>query len=314
MGFHYPFIGAKVVAIDPDKLLAFNIPEVHQKVTAEEAAFYALSIGLGQDPVDEKQLDFVCSDRAGFKVFPSFPLVVAHPGFWLADPNSGVDAKGVLHASQSLQIIAPLPVGQMVVSKSRVSRLADKGDGKAALIDTETRIEDSNGNLLALLERTTYIRNGGGFGGTQPNSAKPAQVPTTNPDQVVSFLTRPEQALIYRQNGDMNPLHSDPSLASASGFKRPILHGLCTAGIVCHALIRSLVNYNAEALSGLSMRFTGYVLPGETICTKVWDNGAFQASVIERDEIVIDNGCATLSSTTSTAADGKSKNDVFSLA
>ena len=227
--------------IDPNKLLAFKIPEVRQKITAENAAFYALTIGLGQDALDRRQLDFVCADAPAFRPFPSLFLVVAHPGFWLADPESGVDPRAVLHASQSLRLMAPLPVGDTVVSRSRITRLIDKGEGKAALLDTQTLIEDERGTLLAQLDRTTFVRGGGGFGGDNPAPAPTPARPAADsaPDHVVTLTTRPEQALYYRMNGDANPLHSDPEAAAKAGFERPILHGLCTAGIVCHALLRA---------------------------------------------------------------------------
>ena len=62
------------------------------------------------------------------------------------------------------------------------------------------------------------------------------RMPEREPDAVCDLPTRPETALIYRLSGDTNPLHADPDFARAAGFERPILHGLATFGIACHAL------------------------------------------------------------------------------
>src|ERR1700693_2440670 len=152
------------MTLDPAKLLAFKIPQPRQTVSPRDVAFYALSIGFGHDPLDPRQLDFVDCNRP-IKVVPTMALTLAHPGFWLGDPESGVDASGVLHAEQQLELLAPLPVNAVVTSQSRITGLVDKGPGKAALLRTETWIEDEAGRRLARLLRTTFLRGGGGFGG-----------------------------------------------------------------------------------------------------------------------------------------------------
>jgi acyl dehydratase len=138
------------------------------------------------------------------------------------------------------------------------------------------------------------VRGGGGFsgttGGANPKPVRPT--PDGPPDHVVDLATRPELALLYRLNGDLNPLHSDPDLARQVGFERPILHGLCTMGAVCHALLRVLGDYSAESMRGVSLRFLKPVYPGETIRTEIWNDGSFRARVAERDVAIVDRGFA----------------------
>jgi acyl dehydratase len=281
------------MAIDPEKLLAFAIPKGRQMLTARDAALYALSVGFGCDPLDREQLHYV-DPLHGPTISPTMVLVIAHPGFWLADPNSGVDPTAVLHASQSFAITASIPKAGPVESATRITELIDKGPGKAALLVTETELTQENGIVFARLERTTFIRGGGGFGGSaQSCTASEAQAAPEAPvHEVIDIHTRPEQALLYRLNGDLNPLHSDPDAAAKTGFRRPILHGLCTMGVIGHALLRALAGYRAERLCFMSLRFCNPVFPGETIRTEIWKNGQFRAHAVERDILVADQGCA----------------------
>lgn len=284
--------------IDARKLLTFQIPRVRQTLTAREVAFYALSIGMGWNPLDLQSLRFVDPLR-GPAVMPTMVLVMAHPGFWLGHAESGVDPNAVLHASQHFEILAPLPREGVIESSSHVTRLVDKGPGKAALIFTTTELMSDTGAALARLERITYIRNGGGFGGSSENPPGTVLVrPAGPPDQVIDLPTRPEQALLYRLNGDYNPLHSDPDVAAKSGFRAPILHGLCTMGIVGHALLRALAGYQGERMRSMSLRFCGAVVPGETVRTEIWKDGRFRARTLERDTVVVDDGAAVIHSAT----------------
>lgn len=279
--------------IDIEKLMSFEIPVGRQVVTPEAIALYALSVGVGRDPLNGDQLDYVDPLR-GPVVMPSMVLTMAHPGFWMADPRSGVDAGAVLHASQSFAILGELPRSGMVKSHSRVTEVFDKGAGGAALICAVTDLHDQSDRAFARLERVTFVRNGGGFGG-RPAPARPREtVPDTAPDHVVDLGTDPYQALIYRLNGDLNPLHSDPAVAARAGFAMPILHGLCTMGVVTHALLAARAGYRSEALRSLRLRFCSPVFPGETIRTEIWKSGRFRALVPARETVVVDDGSAEL--------------------
>ena len=87
-------------------------------------------------------------------------------------------------------------------------------------------------------------------------------------------------------------------MARQAGFDRPILHGLCTMGIACRALISALCPDAPDRLRHLSLRFSQPVYPGETIETEIFNVDAgeirFRARVVERDVMVLDRGRATL--------------------
>jgi acyl dehydratase len=280
--------------LDPERLLNYPIPEVQQTYTKRDVVFYALSIGLGQDPLDERQLDFVDAHRP-LKVFPTLPVVLAHPGFWLARPETGVDAVKVVHGEQGIRWLKPLPAEGTVRGQTRITGLIDKGKDKGALLYTEKHLFDEKGETLAILSSTTFLRGDGGFGGPS-GPVKPVHpIPERPPEYVLDLPTRPEQALYYRLNGDDNPLHADPAVARRAGFPRPILHGLCTLGVVTHALLRLLCDYDPAALESLELRFSAPVFPGETIRTEIWPReGAFRARAVERDVVVINHGKVVL--------------------
>lgn len=278
--------------IDIEKLMAFRMPVARQVFRPNDIALYALSVGMGRDPLDTRQLAYV-DPLQGPAVMPSMVLVMAHPGFWLvADPQSGVDPRAALHAAQAFEILGPIPAGGEVESRTRVTEVIDKGEGKAALILTETELCDGSDALFARLECTTFVR-GGGFGGGSPGApAAPQEAPQTAPDVLVDLTTGAEQALLYRLNGDLNLLHSDPAVAREAGFGRPILHGLCTMGVVTHALLRALGDYRTDSLRSVRLRFSKPVYPGETIRTEIWRDGSFRARLVERDAVVIEDGRA----------------------
>jgi acyl dehydratase len=277
--------------IDYDRLMGFPIPETREHFTKRDSIFYALSTGLGADPMDPRQLDFVDHHRA-LRAMPSMALVLGHPGFWAADPATGIDAVRVVHGEQSITWHGALPVEGEVVGRTRVTGLVDKGPGKGALMYTQKQVLDGAGRLLATADSTTFMRGDGGFGGPATPVKPPNPAPDGEPDMAIDLPTRPEQALYYRLNGDDNPLHADPEVAARAGFARPILHGLCTMGVVVHALLRGLCDYDPGALRSLGLRFSAPVFPGETIRTEIWRNGGFRARVVERDVIVVSNGLA----------------------
>ena len=276
-----------------ETLLNFPIPEIRQRLRWQDSALYALSLGCGQDPMDEADLRFV-TEGAAMRALPTMAVVLGYPGFWLRDPATGVDAVRLVHGEQSVEIHAALPTEGEVIGRSRVTGLVDRGEGKGALLYSERVILDAaTGTKLATLEQTTFLRGDGGFGGPSGPVKKPAPEPEGAPDLVLDLPTRPEMALLYRLNGDHNPLHSSPAVAAKAGFPRPILHGLATFGLVGRALLRAVCEGDPARVGRMDCRFSAPVVPGETIRTEIWrtaTGAAFRARAVERDVVVVGNG------------------------
>jgi len=280
------------MAIDANRLLNWPVPEIRQTLTARDSILYAVSIGVGQDPMDTQELRFL--DERQLIAMPSMAVVLGYPGFWLADPGTGVDAVKLVHGEQGLTIHKPLPATGEILGITKVTGLVDRGAGKGALLYSDRIVQDAaTGEKLATLSSTTFLRGDGGFGGASGPVKAPHPEPDRAPDLALDLATRPEQALLYRLNGDYNPLHMDPAVAARAGFPRPILHGLCSFGVVCHALVKALCAGDPVRFGGMDLRFSSPVYPGETIRTEIWheDGGAaFRARVVERDKIVVSNG------------------------
>jgi len=282
--------------LDAVRLRAWPFPEVVQSYDVRDALLYALSIGLGEDPVDPGQLRFAYEQ--GGAAFPTLPVVLATPGPWVADPATGITRRLVVHAGEHLEIHRPIPLAATVRARTELLDIADKGAGRGALITVRRTIADQGrGHALATVTTSIFCRADGGFGGTPGSTVTAQPMPDGQPDHVVEMPTSRQAALLYRLNGDWNPLHADPAAARQGGFDRPIAHGLLTFGVVAHAVLRCCCGYAPEGLRAFGLRFTGPVLPGETIRVEIWRSGAqarFRAWAAERSAKVIDQGTATL--------------------
>lgn len=258
------------MAINPDAIGAKGGPW-EREWTSKDAILYALGVGAGaQDPV-ESELEFTTENSRGIeqKVLPTFAVLFG-AGYL---PEIGTfDPAMLVHGEEAIRLHGPIPTDGVVTIESEVVGVYDKG--KAALTVTETRLTDKvSGELIATVTASMFIRGEGGFGGDRGPAQSGAEIPTSAPDHVVEYPTRPDQALLYRLSGDRNPLHSDPSFAAAAGFPRPILHGLCTFGFTGRALLHTLCGSDPTRFRSMSGRFSAPVYPGDTLTVKMWVDG-----------------------------------------
>ena len=284
------------MALDPHHLLAREFAPVEQAYTARDCILYALGVGLGADPLDAGQLRYLYEGTpGGLQAMPTMVNVLGYPGFWPSQPGTGITWKKLLHAEQSFVLHRPLPAQGHLIGRNRVVALHDKGAEKGALMVQRRELTDAGtGDVLATVTLTAMLRADGGFGGAhgEPLPA-PHVLPERAPDRVCDLATLPQAALLYRLSGDYNTVHADPVIASQAGFPRPILHGLCTMGVALHAILKSVLAYDASSLRAMRVRFTAPVFPGETIRTEIWQDGSvlsFRSSVPERNVVVLGAG------------------------
>jgi acyl dehydratase len=256
--------------VDPERAIGAALPGSNYSWAEDDVILYQLAIGAGVPPTDPGELAYTY--EGDLRVLPTFGTI---PPFGLMMSVGLVDGLDfelaqVLHGEQELELHRPIPVSGTVVQTGHVTHVYDKGKGALVVMEIESRLE-KDGELLFTNRPSVYLRGEGGFGG-DPGPSTAIELPGREPDAVVSSLTLPQQALLYRvASGDRNPLHADPGFAAFAGYERPILHGLCTYGIVGKAVVDRSLEGEVSALSIFRARFSGVVFPGETVLTRIWD-------------------------------------------
>ncbi|MDO9458175.1 MaoC/PaaZ C-terminal domain-containing protein [Nocardioides sp.] len=259
--------------IDPDVAIGADLGERAFSWTESDVLLYHLGIGAGSRPGDNLSPAALAYtlDGPGLQVLPSFGVVV--PTFHETDPppldlpGCDINLSQVVHGSQAVTVHGPLPTSGSATVSTTISDVWDKG--KAAVIWQEGVARSDAGDALWTTRSSIFVKGEGGWGGER-GSSTPVEVPDRDPDADTSYDVTPQQALLYRLCGDRNPLHADPAFAESAGFPVPILHGLCSYGIVLRELTDALLDGDATQVGGFAAKFSGVVFPGETIRVRGW--------------------------------------------
>jgi acyl dehydratase len=276
--------------IEPDKALGFQFPAAKSAYRQDDVILYHLGVGAGVPATDPGELEYTYEKN--LKVLPSFgviPIFGAMGGIMGGVPGLKFNPALLLHGEQDIEIHRPLPVAARLESQAKIAGLYDKG--KAALCVVEVATQEEGGAPLFTNRFSMFLRGEGGFGGERgPEIGN--EPPDRKPDLVVETPTLPQQALLYRLCGDKNPLHADPDFAKIGGFDKPILHGLCSFGIVCKAVVDEALGGDVAKVGRYQARFRGVFFPGETMVTSIWRDGnrlVIASASKERNAPVISN-------------------------
>jgi acyl dehydratase len=253
--------------------------------TSTDALLYAIGVGAGAvDPAEE--LAFTTENSKGItqQMLPTFAVIVGMDlGNTAELVPGGLNMANLVHGEQSIELLRPLPVEGNVTVTGKITGVWDKGSGM--VIDNEATGRDvDTGEVVFVTRNASFIRGAGGWGGDRGPSGPKNVPPDRAPDHVVTYQTRPDQALLYRLSGDRNPLHSDPSFATMAGFPKPILHGLCTYGFTGRALLHSLCGSDPARFRRMDARFARPVMPGDRLTVKIWATGAGEAIYTTEDQ------------------------------
>ena len=281
--------------IDPARAVGAELAGGTFSWSEEDLILYNLGVGAGDPPDDPAELRYAY--EAELEAVPTFGTI---PPFAIMMSLGAVDGleldlTKVLHGDQTLIVHSAIPVSGTVSQAGRVVDVYDKGNGALITLEIMSRLE-ATGEPLFTNRSGVYVRGEGGFGG-DAGPAADFMAPEREPDFVVESKTLPQQALLYRMaSGDKNPLHADPVFAAYAGFERPILHGLCTYGIVCKAVVDNALGGDPTRVGTYAARFTGHVFPGETLVTSIWStptNHIISATPQERGTTVLSNAAIT---------------------
>ncbi|MCA9691867.1 MAG: SCP2 sterol-binding domain-containing protein, partial [Myxococcales bacterium] len=289
--------------IDVDAALGHRYPVSKTSYDQRDLALYALAVGAAQDPLDAQDLKLVYELHSdGFRGLPTFGVIpvinaiIEHAKRGELGPGLNFGAERILHGEQRLEVRHPLPPKATLTHKLRIRDIWDKG--KHALVVFEGESVDETGAPIFVNEFTLLIRGAGGWGGERGPSTERNTPPAREPDAVTEQTLAPNQAILYRLTGDLNPLHIDPAFAKAFGFDRPILHGLCTFGHVGRHVINAFAGGDPRLMRSIDARFADSVFPGETLVTEMWRESdtrvIVRAKVKERDSVVISNAAVEL--------------------
>jgi acyl dehydratase len=279
--------------IDPSKALGAELGEGEYTWTRDDVILYHLGVGAGVPATDPGELEYTYEKN--LKVLPSFGVI---PVFGAMGGMGNVEGLTfnfamLLHGEQDIILHKPIPPEATVKNKGRVAELWDKGKACLCVLEVDTSHE---GEKLFTNRFSLFLRGEGGFGG-EPGPKAGNEAPDRAPDGVIESPTLPQQALIYRLSGDKNPLHADPDFAKMAGFETPIIHGLCSYGVVCKAVVDNVLGGDTDQVARYQARFRGVGYPGETYLTSYWKEGnkiLIQSKSKERDEVVISNAAITL--------------------
>ena len=276
--------------IEPQKALAAKFPSATSSYEIDDVILYHLGIGAGVPPTDANELEYTYEKN--LKVLPSFGVIPVFSSMGASLFNvEGLkfNPAMLLHGEQDIEIHRPLPTAAQIESRVRIAGIYDKG--KAALVVLEIETKEQGGAPLFTNRFSLFLRGEGGFGGP-PGPKAAASRPERAPDGSVESQTLSQQALLYRLSGDKNPLHADPAFAKRAGFDRPIIHGLCSYGIACKAIVDHVLDGDTTRVERYAARFAGVAFPGETYRTDWWREGTsvlFEVRSQQRDAPIISN-------------------------
>jgi acyl dehydratase len=268
------------------KAVGKKLGSVTHTYEERDVMLYALGVGCGTD-------DLQFTYERDLKVLPTFAVIPSFPAMLNLGGAMDVNPAMVLHGEQAIELLAEIPTRGTLTTTPTIKAIYDKVKGAVVVVGTES--VDHKGRVLFRTSSSIFARGEGGFGGDRGPSGARNVPPDRKPDKSISMQTLPQQALLYRLSGDMNPLHADPDFAKLGGYDRPILHGLCTYGHAGRAVLKAYCNNDPARLKSFEVRFSGVVFPGESITTDMWQIAPGKivlTAKTERGEMVLSSAAA----------------------
>ena len=171
------------MTVDPQRLLALQMPDHECAWTQRDCQLYALATGFGQDPVDERELRYVL-EGPGFVVSPTAAITLYYDDRWMRE--SGVNLAMSLHGEQRNVFHRPIPPEGRARVSSRITGIFDKGPGRGLVVVCEQVLRDAaSGEPIATNVITNFARADGGIGFSSGPAPQPHALPNRPPDASV---------------------------------------------------------------------------------------------------------------------------------
>ncbi|XP_003706333.1 peroxisomal multifunctional enzyme type 2 isoform X1 [Megachile rotundata] len=268
----------------------------------QDTILYALGVGATVQELSDYR--YLYENDSNFVVLPTFYVLHApihcmtSPMLENSLPNFQIDPTKILHGEQYIEVYKQLPTEATVETHFKVVDILDKDKGAVIVIRHET-FDTATGDKLAMGQMAAYIIGAGGFQGkrTSSESIPVINPPNRKPDTSVTQQTSYDQAALYRLSGDANPLHIDTNIAAMAGYKRPILHGLCSLGFSVRHVLQTYADGDPSLFKSVKVRFAKPVYPGQALRTDMWQEGNrihFQTYTAENNVPVLTGGYVDL--------------------
>ena len=222
---------------------------------------------------------YVDIDREGGTVAPPlFPVRLFHKLMFqcVGDPDLSLDMLRLVHGEEDLTWHAPLRPGDIVNLRGTLEFISQKSKGLVVgwrlygIVGGVTKVE-AMFSVFVRKQMLSGVEPGTTFGVIPPGpSSKPEGEPALSSSVEV---TQDQPARYAAASLDDNPIHLDEEVAKRGGLPGVILHGLCTMAFGGTALVEGLLGSDPSRLRRYAVRFTKFVLPGETLTTKAWEAG-----------------------------------------
>jgi len=290
----------------------FEYPRQEVSWLKRDVLLFANSIGCTVD-----ELHFLYELHPDFAVFPTYPVILPFKNtsqevidFYNSQNRSSIpgvpkfDSSRVVDGERRMTFLKPLPptsAGRTFELRSKVNGVYDKG--KACVVETQEDIVDkATGEVYTRAVGSAFFVGQGNWGGPKGPASQNYPPPKgKKPDAVVTHQTNAQSALLYRLNGDYNPLHATPEPGKAMGFGGTIMHGLSSWNFTAHGLLKEVGGSDPKNIKEFQARFASPVKPGDKLVTEIWRTGnvdkdgfeeiRFQTSV-EGGKVCLTNGRA----------------------
>jgi len=239
----------------------------------------------------QEVVDFYASQKSPRQTIPGVPTF---------DAKRGVDGQ---RRVEFLKALPPTSAGKKFEVRTKVVGVYDKGR-PGSVVETQTDlVETGSGEVYSRTTGSAFYVGQGLWGGPKGPATQNFPPPKDKkPDVVFEDQTTAETALLYRLNGDYNPLHATPEPGKEMGFGGTIVHGLYSFNSTCHLLLKHLGGSDPSNIKEFQARFASAVKPGDKLVTSVWRTGEIQDGwedvrftvAIEGGKVCLSNGRALM--------------------